>query len=1119
VRSVRRYTRRREAPEGKRRCFRSLRVKQTVLGARGMLCPKCAFANFESAALCGRCGGALDSSRLITERNAQSSSHAERRRLSVMFCDLVGSTALSGQLDPEELHDLMRHYQTVCADVVGRHGGHVAQFLGDGLLVYFGYPIAHEDDAQRAVRAGLEIVAAISGPSARLAKSLQIRIAVHTGLAVVGSLGDGSDPDAMTIVGETPNIAARLQTIAEPGTVIISESTYRLIEGFFLCRSLGGHTLKGVAAPIELYSALEESRIQSRFEQAVAAGLTPFVSRETEVALLLERWERARDGAGQVILLSGEAGIGKSRLLRVLKERTAGQAVTDLGARCSPYYQDSALYPIIGFFQYFLQFQRDDSAETKLTALERALENFGFPLSETVPLLAALLSLPSSHRYPPLAMTPQRQKQKTLETLVAWLLREAERHPTRVVVEDVHWADPSTLEFLALLIDQVLLSRLFVALVFRSEFLPPWRSQAQMTNIALGRLSRGATESMIESIAGGKKLPPDLSREIAQKTDGIPLFVEELTRMVIESGMVREQDNRYELTSPLTALAIPSTLYESLMARLDRLGAAKEIAQIAAIIGKEFSYELLQAISPLDEAKLTGALNRLVDADVLEQYLLSPQTQYSFRHALIRDAAYESLLRSKRRQYHRKVAEVLQNRFAETVEAHPELLASHFAEAGLVEEAIPYWQRAGQRALERSSNQEAIRHLTNGLELLGVLPETPQHLQQELLLRVTLGGAVMVAKGFGSLEAQSIYARARKLCQQMDESPLVFKVNWALWANHAARGEHLKARESAEECLRLAHAAKAPELLLEAHHALGVSLLLLGEFGQGLEHLEQGAAMYDPRQHAALAYVSGQDSGVACLSYQAWALWFLGYPDQARRRIREALTLAHKLSHPVSTAAAANIASWVYQLLRDQQAAQEQAEEAVSLSIERGFELWRAMGMIGQGWALTEQEMVDDGIARLRAGLTALRSTGREVLMPYFLSLLAQAYASALQIEEGLNTLAESQVALDDGAERWWQAELYRLRGELILRRPRFWTDDEKEAEECFRRALSTAQEQRAKSLELRAATSLSRLWQRQGRKSEARRTLASVYDWFTEGFGTPDLQDARTLLEQLSRN
>jgi class 3 adenylate cyclase len=763
-------------------------------------CPKCSSVNPESHAFCSGCGGPLS----YTERPTESGEHhpleAERRRLTVVFCDLVGSTPLSGQLDPEELHDLIRRYQRVCADVVGRHGGHVAQFLGDGLLVYFGYPIAHEDDARRAVRAGLEIVATISGLSARPEHSLQVRVAVHTGLAVVGHLGDGTDPDAITVVGETPNVAARLQSIAEPGTVIISESTYRLVEGFFHCRSLGAPVLKGVAAPIELYSVLAESGIQSRFERAVARGLTPFVSRKAEVELLLQRLERARNGAGQVILLSGEAGIGKSRLIRVLKECATGEPMTELAIRCSSYYQDSALYPITVVFQRFLQIHRDDTAETTVAALERALEYFGLPSSEFVPLFAALLSLPNDHRYPPPATTPQQQKQKTFEAIIAMLLREAQQRLTWIVVEDVHWADPSTLELLNLLIEQVSRSRLFVVLIFRPDFLPPWRSQPHVSSITLDRLPKAGIELMIDSLAGGKKLPSDVTRDIAEKTEGVPLFIEELTRMVLESGLFREQDGRYELTSSLPSLAIPSTLYESLMARLDRLGTAKEVAQLAATIGKEFSYDLLRAISPLNETKLTGALNRLVDAELLDQHLLSFQRSYSFRHALIRDAAYESLLRSKRRQYHGQIATALQESFPETGNANPELIAVHYTDAGLIEKAVPYWQIAGHKALERSANQEAIRHLSKGLELLSILPETPEHLQQELLLRATLGPAVMLAKGFASLEAQNVYNRARILCQQVTDASLRFHVFWALWVSHATRGEHCKARESAEEC-------------------------------------------------------------------------------------------------------------------------------------------------------------------------------------------------------------------------------------------------------------------------------------------------------------------------------
>jgi len=602
---------------------------------------------------------------------------------------------------------------------------------------------------------------------------------------------------------------------------------------------------------------------------------------------------------------------------------------------------------------------------------------------------------------------------------------------------------------------------------------------------------------MICSVGGGTLLPVGVINEIATKTEGVPLFIEELTRMVLESELPAERNSAHELTSPLPALAIPSTLYDSLMTRLDRLGTAKEVAQLAAVIGREFSYELLREISPLEEARLTGSLNRLVDAELLEEQSSAPRLGYRFKHALIRDAAYDSLLRSQRRQYHRIVGEVLRDRFADLVEAQPELLANHLTEAGLVEEAIPYWQRAGRRAIERSANQEAIVHLTKGLELLALLPATPEHLQQELLLLLILGPAVMATKGFASIEAQKVYAWAQKLTQQVGEGLVGFQVSWALWASYASRGEQYAGLEVAHECLRLAQLASDPGQLIAAHHAIGNALLCLGRFAEGLGHFEQGAALYDARHHTYMVSLCGFDTGVVCHAFRSFHLWFLGYPDQARQRLREGLALAHKLAHPSTTAIIAMIACSVYPLLRDPQAAMQEAELAISLSVEHHFEYIQARAVMAQGWALTEHGKLDKAITRLRQGLTSLQACGGEITMTYYMTTLADALRRAGRAEDALGWLAEAQAIIEKTKENWWEPELLRLNAEIILEHSGSVPDGEAEA--CLQRALRMARERDAKSLELRVAMSLGRLLFGKGQKSEAHRTVSEVYNWFTE--------------------
>ena len=639
---------------------------------------------------------------------------AERRQLTVLFCDLVDSTALASQLDPEDLREVVRAYQETCAKVIARFEGHIAQYLGDGLLVYFGYPLAHEDDAQRAVRAGLGMVEALGQLNIRLKQDrgveLAVRLGIHTGLVVVGEVGGGTRQEQLAL-GETPNLAARLQGIAAPNTVVISAATVHLLGGFFACQSLGTPALKGLAQPLEVYRVLYESTARSRLEAAGSTGLTPLVGREQEVGLLRERWAQVKDGIGQVILLSGEAGIGKSRLVQVLTEHVAAEPQAWLTpCQCSPYYQNTALYPMIELLERVaLRFDREESPQQKLRKLEGFLVQYGLPLTEAVPLFAALLSLPLGTDYAPLTVSPEQQKQQTLHALLTILLRIAAQQPVLFVMEDLHWVDPTTLEFLTLLVDQGPTARILALWTFRPDFSPPWTGRSHLTQVTLHRLPRQQATEMTDRVAHGKALPTEVVEQVVAKTDGVPLFVEELTKMVLESGLLQEREDRYELTGPLPPLAIPTTLHDSLMARLDRLATVKGLAQLGAALGREFSYALLQAVSPWDEETLQRGLHQLVEAEFLYQRGLPPQATYLFKHALIQETAYQSLLRSTRQQYHQRIAQVLEARFPATSETQPELLAHHYTEAGLREQALPYWQQAGsgRSSAPRTSKRSA----------------------------------------------------------------------------------------------------------------------------------------------------------------------------------------------------------------------------------------------------------------------------------------------------------------------------------------------------------------------------------------------------------------------------
>jgi TOMM system kinase/cyclase fusion protein len=1043
---------------------------------------------------------------------------AERRQLTVLFCDLVDSTALSGQLDPEDLREVVRAYQDTCAKVIARFEGHIAQYLGDGLLVYFGYPLAHEDDAQRAVRAGLGMIEAMGQLNMRLERErgvrLTVRLGIHTGLVVVGDVGGGTRQEQLAL-GETPNLAARLQGIAAPNTLVISAATFQLLGGFFACQPLGTPPLKGLTQPLEVYRVLYESMARSRLEAAGNAGLTPLVGREQEIGLLRERWAHVKDGMGQVVLLSGEAGIGKSRLVQVLKDQVAAEPQAWLTpCQCSPYYQHSALYPLIDLLERVaLRFEREESPSQKLSKLEGFLVQYGLPLAEAVPLFAALLSLPLPADYVPLTVSPEQQKQQILHALLTILLRIAAQQPVLFVMEDLHWVDPSTLEFLSLLVDQGPTTRILALFTFRPDFSPPWTGRSHLTQVALHRLTRPQAAEIIHRVAHSKALPPEVVEQIMARTDGVPLFVEELTKMVLESGLLQERDNRYALTGSLPPLAIPTTLHDSLMARLDRLAAVKALAQLGATLGREFSYELLRAVAPWDEETMQRGLHQLVEAEFLYQRGLPPQATYVFKHALIQEAAYQSLLRSTRQQYHQRIAQALEAQFPEIVETQPELVAHHYTEAGRSESALTYWQRAGQQALQRSANLEAVQHLTTGLEVLQTLPDTHERTQHELLLQTTLGPALAYSKGYGAPEVEAAYSRALELCQQVGEAPQLFVALMGLYQFYLVRAQHQMAREMGERLLSLAQSIGDTALLVQAHRALGEAFQNLGELVQAQQHLAQGSALYDPQHHHSRAVLN--DPGVFCLSFEALVLWLLGYPEQALQRSEAALTLARALSHPPSLAGALAFAAMLHQGRRERQLVQERAEAAIALAREQGLPHWVTYGTIMRGWTLAVQGQWEEGMTQIQQGLVAQHASGAQIARPHFLAMLTEAHAAAGQVEAGLDVLAEALALVDHTGERYWEAELYRLKGELLLQHA---VPDAPQAEACLQQALAVARRQQAKAWELRTAISLSRLWQQQGRRDEARELLAPVYHWCTEGFDTADLQDAKALLEELAR-
>jgi predicted ATPase len=982
--------------------------------------------------------------------------------------------------------------------------------MGDGVLIYFGYPRAHEDDAERAVRAGLGSIDAVGRLDVKSVE-LQARVGIATGLVVVGDLiGEGSAQE-QSVVGETPNLAARLQALAEPETVVIAAGTRRLIGNLFEYRDLGTVEVKGIAAPVPAWQVLRPSAVASRFEALHGSALAPLIGRDEEIDLLLRRWTRAKAGDGQVVLISGEPGIGKSRITAELEERLHVEPHLRLRYFCSPYHQDSALFPFIDQLGRASGFASDDPPAVKLDKLEALLARAALP-DEDVAFLADLLSLPGSERHPLPNLSPQRKKEQTLEALIRQLEGLAYRQPVVMVFEDAHWIDPTSRELLDLTVEHVRSLPVLLIVAFRPEFQPPWTGQPQVTMLALNRLDRRDRTALVGQIAGGKALPDEVTDQIAERTDGVPLFVEELTKSVLESGVLREEGERYVLDRALPPFAIPTSLHDSLMARLDRLASVRQVAQIGAAIGREFPYELLHAVSRLAEDELQAALARLVASELVFQRGIPPDAVYSFKHALVQDAAHDSLLRSSRQQLHAQIAGALETSSPELMDSQPELLAHHYTEAGLVQKSVACWGKAGRRSAARSAMAEAASQFQKALDQLALLPDNPERQRQELEFRSSLGAVLLAVKGFAAPETGHAYARARELWEQLGSPSQFLRVPHGQSLYHHLRGELDLAQRLDEDLLRLSRQREDSAGLVLGHLSSGRNLLMTGRFAPSRSHLEAVLALYDPTSHLALAHQAGlnpQNDSQAALGI---VLFCLGYSDQALARSSAAIDEARRLAHPPSLASNLALGAALLSLVGDNAALGERADQLVAVTTEQGFPFWGAFGTILRGWVKVKNGDVAEGISLLRSGLTAVRATGgAEVWTPYLFALLARAHEIAGQIEESLTLLDDALQIVERTGARWFAAELNRHKGRLLLRQGHI-----EAAEEFYRKALSIAGEQEAKLWELRATVSLARLRRDQGRHAEAHDLLAPVYGWFTEGFGTPDLKEAKALLDEL---